>query len=127
MGPLILLAALTCESSAALRLDETTVDVQETNHFYDENGRHVFDQIIYYDWHGDESRYHVRAWRLVKTRDQLPVRARGGYTAVWMDGEALRKVRSMSRRESWTQFDREVSERQWLPRENRREFPKPGK
>ncbi len=42
------------------------VDVIEINHFYDEQGRLVFDQTIFYDWSPDHSRYMVRAWRLVK-------------------------------------------------------------
>jgi hypothetical protein len=71
-----------------------TVDLLEVNHFYDEQGRLVFDQVIFYDWAADQSRYMVRAWRLVKNPAQLPQRdwQAGGYLSVWHDGELLRRV-----------------------------------
>ena len=50
------------------------VDLIELNHFYDEHGRLVFDQVIFYDWSKDDARYMVRAWRLVKNPAQLPQR-----------------------------------------------------
>ena len=43
-----------------------SVDLIELNHFYDEQGRLVFDQVIFYDWSAADARYNVRAWRLVK-------------------------------------------------------------
>ena len=72
------------------------VDLIELNHFYDEHGKHVFDQIIFYDWSPDDSRYHVRAWRLLKKPAQIPTRnwTQGDYIAVWHDGEVLRRVRA---------------------------------
>ena len=61
------------------------VDLIEVNHFYDENGRLVFDQIIFYEWSGHACRYQVVAWRLLKKPSQIPVRdwRRGGYKAIW--------------------------------------------
>ena len=75
-----------------------TVDLIEVNHFYDEHGRLVFDQVIFYDWSASDARYMVRAWRLVKNPAQLPQRdwKDGGYSAMWQDGEVLRQVRSRS-------------------------------
>ena len=101
-----------------------TVDLMEVNHFYDEQGRLVFDQVIFYDWSPDHSRYMVRAWRLVKNPSQLPERdwRDGGYLAVWQDGEILRRVRAQSMRESWTQYDPELAEREYLPKEKRKEL-----
>lgn len=100
------------------------VDLMEVNHFYDEQGRLVFDQVIFYDWSPDHSRYMVRAWRLVKNPSQLPERdwRDGGYLAVWQDGEVLRRVRAQSMRESWTQYDPELAEREYLPKEKRKEL-----
>lgn len=102
------------------------VDVIEINHFYDEQGRLVFDQVIFYDWSPMQSRYHVRAWRLLKNKTQLPHRNRlaGGFTAVWHDGEVLRKVCASALRESWTQYDPELIEREFLPKEKRKELRK---
>ena len=42
------------------------VDLIELNHFYDEQGKLVFDQVIFYDWCNEQCRYNVRAWRLLK-------------------------------------------------------------
>jgi hypothetical protein len=102
------------------------VDLIEVNHFYDDCGRLVFDQAIYYDWHPVERRHHVRAWRLIKDDSQLPVRdwQQGGFLSVWQDGDLLRVVRSTAVRETWTQWDVEVAERDALPKERRRELTK---
>lgn len=54
--------------SPADELTEDQVDLVEINHFYDDQGRLVFDQVIYYDWHTAQGRYQVRDWRLLKTR-----------------------------------------------------------
>jgi hypothetical protein len=102
------------------------VDLMEVNHFYDEQGRLVFDQVIFYDWSPEHSRYMVRAWRLVKNPTQLPERdwREGGYLAVWQDGEVVRRVQASSMRESWTQYDPELAEREYLPKERRKELRK---
>jgi hypothetical protein len=101
-----------------------TVDLIEVNHFYDQEGRLVFDQVIFYDWSKDDARYMVRAWRLVKEPSQVPKRdwQAGGYTTLWHDGDLLRRVDATSFRESWTQYDPELVEREYLPREYRREL-----
>jgi hypothetical protein len=100
------------------------VDLMEVNHFYDEQGRLVFDQVIFYDWSPEHGRHMVRAWRLVKNPAQLPQRdwKDGGYEAVWQDGEILRHVVAKSMRETWTQYDPELVEREFLPKEQRREL-----
>ena len=103
------------------------VDLVEVNHFYDEHGKRVFDQVIFYDWSPSNSRYQVRAWRLLKSQNQYPVRDwdRGDWSAVWHDGEVLREVRAASFRETWTQYDPELVERDYLPKDKRRELAKP--
>jgi hypothetical protein len=53
-------------------------DLIELNHYYDDCGKHVFDQAIFYDWSEHDTRYQVRAWRLVKQPSQLPARDWGG-------------------------------------------------
>jgi hypothetical protein len=145
------------------------VDLVEVNHFFDEQGRLVFDQVIFYDWRPsddtyiiEEDYYHVSlegggfvtkyfdgqsitfwqpeairvprereeshpwqcvAWRLVKNPAQLPYRATTGeYHAVWNDGEVMRKVVATHYRESWTQHDPELWEREFLAKEGRREL-----
>src|SRR4051812_580406 len=106
------------------------VDLIEINHFHDEQGRPVFDQIIYYDWSSADSRYQVRAWRMLKTTAQIPRRnwRDGGYVAIWHDtqsGDVLRKVKAQSFRESFTQYDPELVEREFLAKEKRRDLHRP--
>jgi hypothetical protein len=100
------------------------VDLIELNHLYDDTGRHVFDQLIFYDWSPLDCRYVVRAWRLVKNPTQLPTRTwpSGLYCAAWTDNDALREVRAPAMRESWTQYDPELVEREFMPKERRREL-----
>ncbi len=105
-------------------------DLAELNHFYDDQGRAVFDQVIYYDWDRGHLRHQVRAWRLVKNPDYVPRlnRKTGYYEALWDDGDTLRLLHTVSMRESWTQFDPELVEREYLPKEQRQELyvkPKP--
>ena len=116
-------------------------DVIELNHFYDGDGRPVFDQVIFWQWHADEDAYRVRAWRLWKTPAQTPWRdwgshsvggLRGGYVTAWFDGDRLRVVRATSFRETWTQHDPELEDREFLPVHERpglageRNVPPPG-
>jgi hypothetical protein len=100
------------------------VDLIEVNCFYDENGRPVFDQVIFYDWYDDPGRYMVVAWRLIKKADQWPQKdwGSGGYSAIWWDGEILRHVKATAFNHTWTQYDPELYEREWLPKEQRREL-----
>jgi hypothetical protein len=100
------------------------VELIEYNHFYDEQGRHVFDQMLFYDWSARDARYQIRDWRLIKTTTQTPYydAQRGFYVATWHDGLTLRQVRAGSIRETWTQYDPELTERSVLPKEHRREL-----
>ncbi len=102
------------------------VDLIELNHFYDEKGRLVFDQVIFYDWEPIRGRYDVRAWRLLKKQTQVPHRdwQNRKFVAVWHDGEILREVEAETIRESWTQYDPELVEREFLPKDKRRDLHK---
>ena len=130
MNPLILSVSLAISSFAiSPREDVATerVDLIEVNHFYDDQGRLVFDQLLFYDWSHDDGRYQLRAWRMVKNTAQLPQRnwQSGGYAATWQDGDVLRKISAPTIRESWTQYDPELTEREFLPKERRRELRSP--
>lgn len=101
-----------------------SVDLVEVNHFYDEHGRLVFDQIIFYDWCDVQCRYNVCAWRMLKRASQHPQRdwKKGSYDAVWHENGVLRRVSAKAMRETWTQYDPELIERDFLPKEHRREL-----
>lgn len=103
------------------------VDLAESNWFYDENGKLIFQQVIFYDWCQHHERFQVRAWRLVKHPSQVPARdwEGGGYLATWNDGEVMRRVRADSFRESWTQYDPELAEREYLEKHKRPELRSP--
>ncbi len=105
---------------------EDQVDLVEINHYYDEQGRLVFDQLIYYEWCPVQCRFNVRDWRLLKSPTQKPHRdwQRGGYVATWHDAGVLRRVHADQLNESWTQYDPELVERAYLPRDKRKELTK---
>ncbi|WDI41243.1 hypothetical protein [Bremerella sp. P1] len=98
------------------------VDLIEVNHYYDSQGRLIFDQVIFYEWSQSDARFHVTAWRLLKSSWQVPRKrwSDGAYTTTWKDGDVLRSVVGKNMRETWTQHDPELVERDYLPREYRR-------
>ena len=103
-----------------------SVDLVEVNHLFNDKGEHVFDQVVFYDLDLPNGKFQVRAWRLIKSADQLPYRdwRHGDYVTMWYDGEQLRRVRSPSLQETWTQYDPEQVEREFLPKEKRRNLRK---
>jgi len=119
-------------SVGLIPLDAVThsdVDLVEVNHFYDDSGKLVFDQIIFYDWDRLSNRYHVRAWRLIKDSSIIPKRIQGTnyYQSIWYDGEVLRRLRTKALRETHTQYDPELLEREKCPKECRTGLMKPRK
>lgn len=88
------------------------VDLIELNHFYDDLGRHGYDQVIFYEWSPDYRRYHVVAWSLVENNlDRMPKQDhdRNIWVVQWYDRDAKvhRKVWSKAYRETWSQTDPE--------------------
>ncbi len=89
------------------------VDLIELNHFFDDLGRHAYDQVIFYEWSPDYCRFHVIAWCLVENNmHRMPTRVPGdsGQWAVrWYDRDSRmhREVRSRLFRETWSQVDPE--------------------
>ena len=102
-------------------------DKVEVNHFYDDQGRHVFDQVLWYDWEKIYNRHTVHAWRLVKLPGQIPTLNRDTdlYESLFDDHDNLRKVTAKYMVETWTQFDPELIDREFLPKERRRELSHP--
>ena len=90
------------------------VDLIELNHFYDQRGRLVYDQVIFYERAPETGRFQVRAWCLVEDREGLNRRPVKNYETQlyhvdWFDTDQrlLRKITSRLYRESWTQIDPE--------------------
>jgi len=99
------------------------VDVIELNHFYDNNGRLVFDQVIFWDWapplpeQDGPGCFVVVAWQL--SGEKRPLRPShnwqlGKYVLIYHDGTVLRRITSTSFRETWTQVDPERANRDVL-------------
>jgi len=120
-------SALAFDEFSKKRVTIEEVDLIELNHFYDDQGRLVFSQVIYYDWCNQAHRYQVRDWRLLKSDTQIPLRdwENGGYVSEWADFKqcnGLRRIKSGSVRETWTQHDPELCEREVLAQEKRKEL-----
>jgi len=94
---------------------ESRVDLIELNSTYDEHGRLVFDQWIFWDFNHIESRWQVVDWRLVK-----PHYYRIAHQVIMLDGMVLRRIRAPLFRRTWTQFDPEMLDRSTLGKEYRR-------
>lgn len=105
-------------------------DVVELNHFYDDNGRLIFSQVIWYDLVFDDEKpdgqFIVKAWKLTPQHRCIPLKTSDGYTSVFLDGIDLRKVIAGSMRETWEQFDPELENRQRKPQELRGGLAMPG-
>ena len=97
------------------------VDLIELNHFIDDNGRHVFDQVVFYEWVEQRSKFRVIAWRMVKRPSQLPLRTWDpvGWQCVWKDEEIMRSITAPAFRETWTQRDPERVNRQFFAESDR--------
>ena len=102
------------------------VDLIELNHAYDDSGRHVFDQVLFYRWSPHHRMFQVTAWRLVKKTQQLPVQslATGGYTCRWTDDGVLREIWAPSFRETWSSKDPERENRKIFAEAQRNELAK---
>jgi hypothetical protein len=124
----LFLIAVALSASGVVPRDDVareSVDLIELNTFYDENGREVFRQVIFYDWSERDARYQVAAWRLVKHEVQLPrpdCCGRKFWTVLWNDGGVNRAITAHAYRETWTQYDVELVEREILPKEKRRKL-----
>jgi hypothetical protein len=127
MHALLLAAALSIVPQDGAEPVSDCVSSIELNHFYDEQGRQVFEQCIFREWNRLAERENVVAWRLVKTPNQIPQFdwSRGCYRTVWFDGDFFRDISSRSLTETWTQYDPELYEREFLPKEQRRELSSP--
>jgi len=112
---------MTLGESSASSVCTEEVDLIELNHFHDCLGRHVYDQVIFYEWSDELQRYHVRAWCLVEDREPVSRRPTRSYTdnryhVRWYDRDQNlnRRISSQHYRESWTQVDPERANKKLL-------------
>ncbi len=120
-GWIFTLLLLTIGESSASSICNEEVDMIELNHFHDCLGRHVYDQVIFYEWSAELHRYHVRAWCLVEDREPASRRPTRSYSdnryhVRWYDRDQnlSRRISSQHFRESWTQVDPERANKKLL-------------
>lgn len=100
------------------------VDLIELNHSYDDQGRHKYDQVIFYEWSPDFRRFHVIDWCLVEDdENRFPRRATGKreYVVRWYDkdNKVHREIRSRLYRETWSCIDPERANKEYLAEKHR--------
>ena len=104
------------------------VDLIEVNSFYDDNGKLMLSQYIFYDWCSSSGRYQVRDWKLMKECPNKPEnimalplrRANGDITLRIKDGDGtLREITTRHVRHTHTQYDPELLEREFLSKDRR--------
>jgi hypothetical protein len=96
-------------------------DVCHLQHYYDNEARHVFSQLLWKRWNAYDGRYDVEAWRLVKQGEPQPLSGE----VLFHDNGVLRQVKHHRFTESWDQWDEELEQRQVLPKEYRKDLSKP--
>lgn len=94
-------------------------ELVEVNHYHDANREPVFSQLIFYEWSAQRKRYDIREWRLIKNQSMYPVPKHGRWLLRWHDDGIMREVTIASVRETWTQHDPELVEREYLPQDQR--------
>jgi hypothetical protein len=91
------------------------VDALELNHLYDEQGKLVFDQWIGWDL-SRESEYRVQWWFFAKSGRCMSKRHR---MVASVDGRII-MIDATSFCETWTQYDPELHDRKFHPKNRRR-------
>jgi hypothetical protein len=92
------------------------VDFVELNHVYDDYGRCVLSQLIFWEWCSKSDRFQVVDWK--GTRPEVKVLN----NEVLFYDRGLRVVRYKWFCESWGQVDVEVNQRSIRPPEKRRKL-----
>lgn len=118
MASLFLIAWLTTVPDVPLsdhRLDEF-VDIIELHHGYDFRGNLAFKQLIFYRWSRYHRRFQIVDTVVVQKDSMLPKKNRNGfYCCRWQADGAKRIVKSLTFRETKSQTDPEIREREYLP------------
>ncbi len=97
-------------------------DYVEFNRYHDPDGRVVFNQMIFYTWDLRNGRYDVRGWRLNPDGKSVVTRnwENLGYVIQWKDTSGVYKLTTDIVRYTYTDFDPELRERDFIPRDRRK-------
>jgi hypothetical protein len=131
----LIILSCQCFSFPRLQYLEDRVDVIEINHYFDDQALPIFDQVIFWRFYTHLDEYHIVAWRILKdVRDHKDNKKWIGgpntpyydfkkkqWVMLWWDHKhrVNRKVIAVDKRETWTQHDPELADREFLPQEYR--------
>lgn len=112
------------------RIIDEEVSLIEYNHVYNKNNSHCFDQVIFYHYHAETGKFHVRGFFLIRAdRSNKPPLSdrRGWYHVEYIDESqgVLRKIKSKLYKESWSTSDPEQEDKLYLRDEYRYHLIKP--
>lgn len=119
--PIPLIAAILLAASPVQFGQSVEVDCIELESVYDQQGNHLFDQVLARNFEAETGCCEVASWRMAKKDGEYP-RPDGEWTVVRWTGPIGREVRSKAFVRSWHQFDAEVAERRRWPITNRRDI-----
>jgi len=106
MIKLFLLLVLICDGR---RVNTMQVDLVEVNHTHDADGKFRFTQIIAWNWSHDYRRYDVVTWWMPNNLSEY--QSKNGM-----------RIIGQSKRQTWTNYDPEVRNRDLFPCDNRDSF-----
>lgn len=130
VNPTVLFCAiLAVGSDGTGSIIKEEVDLIEVNHFHDDLGRHVYDQVVFYSWSKAAGDYHVRSWCLLDDPSRWPRKNfnSGKYHVFWFDRDQRlqREVLATHFLETWTQVDPERANKRLLDERYRTAFYRP--
>lgn len=113
MLPSVFLVAISChvspETATVVR-----VDMIELNHYYDPDGKHIFDQVIIWEWVPREDSHRVLWWRIYRGSGIRKCGPCGAEYVEHCEGGII-KYKAIVYRETWTQRDPEMEDRDRAP------------
>lgn len=113
MAALLLLISLSSSPTIA-SVQERNFDVVEFNHYYDKDGQLIFDQLIFYRWDGE--RFELIDCRTIREsgyyHNAIKSFTSSNNSILFISNDKLYKVRFGEFRETWTQEDPDVKDRE---------------
>lgn len=109
MGISVLLTVLALGIIPHSPIISDTFDRVEINRYHDDNGRFVFEQLIFYDWDSYGGRFRCEGFLLAKDdqRDKVSYSVEGN-SIILNGGGEIRNIKFKSLHRSWTQYDVEM-------------------
>lgn len=103
-------------------ITEDRVELVELNTYYDDHGKLLFSQLIFYNWDKENSRYEIIDWRFYRAEATLFSFRGTGSLVILYDDDRLRKIQCKFFRDTHTQYDPETLDREILPKEKRKKL-----